>query len=375
MDHLTQEQIERYRRGQLVQAQSYREVDEHVATCNYCRERLLRPAEPDATPQTLSRLMDGPVGDYCHPSPDLLADYVRRPSEVAPLAAAHIRACERCQEDLAALRSYLSSQEEKRPSRRWFGRFGTARARLVFGGALALAVIAIVFVLYKNRPVAVLYDGGGRWTLDAWGHLTGPVALSPALEEAQTRALQESALEAPTAILAALRGRSQTLLHPVATVILSDRPTLEWKPPAAATPGTRYVCRIVAISKPGFRRPPSKPVSKPFWTLPAKKPPLPRGELYTWQVIAKTDGKSRELTGAIATLPKFKVLEQERVVALETAKRTYGRSHLTMLLLYTREGLLDEADRELAALQQANPGSRQIQALQARLNALRGATS
>jgi hypothetical protein len=381
MEHLTQEQIEGYRAGRLKTLQDYRSVEAHVATCAACRERLFQSAEVRATPQTLSRLLDGPFSLYRHPSQDVLVDAVRSPANVLPAVAAHIRACRQCQEDVADLRGYLRGLEAVRsasPEGFSWGRlselFRRFRSRFFFGGALAFATIFILFLLVKSRPVIVLADDGGQWTVDGWGRLKGPIDLPAALRAAYARALCDRQLTKP-AVLASLQGKSETLLAPSGMVVLSDRPTLTWRPPVEATAATEYVCTIVSLSDPTYKRPPSKPVKKPSWTLPVGKPPLPRGGIYTWRVVARTNGKATELTGPLAALPKFKVLEQARVTALEEAKRSYGRSHLTMALLYTQEGLLDEAGREFAALQQANPGSQVIEALQLRLSAMRNETS
>src|SRR5215467_1966737 len=111
MDHLTQEQIEQYRTGNLGTARAYQDADAHVATCNYCRGRLLQSSDGAATPQTLSRLLEGPAAPYDHPSPDVVVDYVHDRASVSPLAAAHIDACSRCREDAADLRGYLRGLE------------------------------------------------------------------------------------------------------------------------------------------------------------------------------------------------------------------------------------------------------------------------
>ena len=56
---------------------------------------------------------------------------------------------------------------------------------------------------------------------------------------------------------------------------------------------------------------------------------------------------------------------------LVRARRAYASSHLTLALLYMRAGLLDEAERELRALEKANPNSAISRRFLANLQAMR----
>ena len=90
------------------------------------------------------------------------------------------------------------------------------------------------------------------------------------------------------------------------------------------------------------------------WALPST---LARGRIYIWQVRATRDGRQMIAPSPAAGRAKFKVLEQSRVEQIAIAKRPGFGSHLVMGLLYAEAGLLNEAARELEALQKANPNS------------------
>ena len=69
---------------------------------------------------------------------------------------------------------------------------------------------------------------------------------------------------------------------------------------------------------------------------------------------------------------KFRILDRARAVELMQAQRTYVGSHLTLGLLYIREGLLDNAELEFRKLRKANPSSAIARRLLANVRAMRG---
>jgi hypothetical protein len=68
---------------------------------------------------------------------------------------------------------------------------------------------------------------------------------------------------------------------------------------------------------------------------------------------------------------KFRILDQDRASELTRASRVYASSHLTLALLYTQAGLIDEAEKEFRELQKANPDSAISRRLLANLQAMR----
>jgi hypothetical protein len=96
------------------------------------------------------------------------------------------------------------------------------------------------------------------------------------------------------------------------------------------------------------------------------------GRIYTWQVIA-LDRQGHEI-GRVPERPdtaRFAVLAPARTVALAGVRKATNGSHLALGVAFTREGLLDDAEREFQALQAANPQSETTRRLLESLRALR----
>ena len=68
---------------------------------------------------------------------------------------------------------------------------------------------------------------------------------------------------------------------------------------------------------------------------------------------------------------KFQVVSAMDAAALETAEREHSKAHLLLGLLYARAGILDLAERELAANAAATPPSPQAGVLLEKIRALR----
>ena len=149
--------------------------------------------------------------------------------------------------------------------------------------------------------------------------------------------------------------------RPAGTIVRSDLPKLQWEStPNAVT----YQCTVTSPDDPKFKRTAPRPIKGAFWVM---KKPLPRGKIYTWQVVATLrNGKKVALSGS----PRFKVLELAKEQALEQAAKTYAGSHLTLGLLYAQDGDLDDAEQEFATLLRANPDSSLIKTFLDHLRAL-----
>jgi hypothetical protein len=98
----------------------------------------------------------------------------------------------------------------------------------------------------------------------------------------------------------------------------------------------------------------SEMLTTTHWTVTA---PLPRGGIYRWQVTAIKDGKAVRAPKPPATEAKFKVLESRKILELNKLEGLAAGSHLLLGVAYAREGLLEEAERELQSLVKDNPQS------------------
>jgi hypothetical protein len=161
------------------------------------------------------------------------------------------------------------------------------------------------------------------------------------------------------------QGGEFSVIEPVGSVLLTDRPTFRWSPMEDAE---GYVVEVYD----GKFNPvaTSAQLTDHSWTAPQS---FARGEVYAWQVKAIKDGEEITSPRPPAPQARFRVLDQTKANEISRARRVYRSSHLTLGLLYAEAGLLKEAELELRALRKANPDSdlarrllRQVQALRRR---------
>jgi hypothetical protein len=225
-----------------------------------------------------------------------------------------------------------------------------------------------------SAAVARINDGGGRLTLDREGVLSGADALPPAyrklLKEALTnprieRSPQLKGLARPGSSLmgSETQGGEFSVLDPVGSVLMSDRPTFRWSAFAGAS------AYVVEVYDDRFNLLASSPqLTARSWSSPHT---LPRGRVYSWQVKAVKDGQEIKSPRPPAPQAKFRVLDRAKADELARARRAYPSSHLTLGLLYAEVGLLKESEQELRLLQKANPDSELARALLRQVQALR----
>src|SRR5262249_35281012 len=142
------------------------------------------------------------------------------------------------------------------------------------------------------------------------------------------------------------RGARFSVVAPVGIVMLSDRPTFRWSPLEGAT---GYV---VEVYDDKLRQIIASPqLADTSWTALKS---LKRGGIYFWQVTAIKGGEEIISPRPPAPLADFRILDESLANELVQARRAYASSNLTMALVYTQAGLLDEAEQEFRALRRAN---------------------
>lgn len=223
--------------------------------------------------------------------------------------------------------------------------------------------------------IAQLNDGAGHVVLDGDGKLSGVDHLPPVYQQMIKIALTTQRLE-KTPLLAGLgrpdsllmrggdnQGNKFSVINPVGIVILSDRPTFHWSPLEGAT---GYIVEVYDDKlKPIIS---SSQLTDTSWTAQQS---LKRGGIYSWQVIAIKGGEEFSSPRPPATPAKFRILDESLANELVQARRAYASSPLTLALVYTQAGLLDEAEQEFRALRRANPNSAITRRLLANLKAMR----
>jgi hypothetical protein len=223
--------------------------------------------------------------------------------------------------------------------------------------------------------VAQLNDGGGQVTLDREGKLEGVGNLPPAYQQLIKDTLSRRRIE-KSPLLAGLNRPGSSLMgggdrqenqfaviEPAGIVTLADRPTFRW---ARLEGASSYVVEVYDGNFNLVMASPS--ISAASWTA---LQPLKRGGSYSWQVKAVKDGQEFISPRPPAPQAKFRVLDQAMANELAQARRDYASSRLALGLLYARAGLLEDAERELRALQKDNPNSTQVRQLLLSLQAMR----
>lgn len=214
--------------------------------------------------------------------------------------------------------------------------------------------------LSPGQAALILRDGGQQVTLNHRGEFQGLDRLPPRLRQSLRAALLRREVSKPAVIEELYGGpitllgdpvvnNPLTLMSPVGTVVLSNRPTFRWSSLNGAEGYT------VEVYDPALKRVAvSSTITATQWTV---EEPLRRGVVYRWQVIALKDGDTIRAPKPPAPEAKFKVLEEQKAVALNGIDKLSPDSHLTRGVLYALEGLADDAERELQALVNDNPNS------------------
>ena len=210
-----------------------------------------------------------------------------------------------------------------------------------------------------------LNDAQGTVMLNAQGALTGLESVEPRDERLIREALTTGRARTPT-MLPRLIGKPRTtmgppqdesfaLLSPVATFVLTNRPTMRWEPLSGAS---GYVVTILDSSLSEVETSPQ--LTETEWKV--SRPLRPSG-VYMWQVRALKNGVEIRSPAPKRGEAKFKVLERSKALEVERMRQTYANSHLALGVIYAEAGLLEEANREFEALARANPDSRVVKSL------------
>ena len=423
MEHLTPKQIGEYSQSRLSAAELLAASD-HLAECGLCRGSLETSTNGDAAFFAVHADTFAEEAT-AHLTLDQTADYVDRhlSGEALQMVQDHLGNCEPCALAVADLRDFRNEiapsldreygpaatpVKDGRPQGRSLWKWFLLPVPAFSAAALVLLLFGVIGYLVWRAPerqeelavvpspspipspsvqptvapptqvtyVAQLTDGSGVVSLDQEGRLSGADNLPPAYQTLVKKALSSQRVERSSELEGLARPQSSlmgsdsqgnefSILEPVGSVLITNRPAFRWSKMEGAT---GYV---VEVYDPQF----NLVATSPPQTGNAWSTTLPRGNIYSWQVKAIKDGQEITSPRPPAPQAKFRVLDQAKANEIANAKRAYGTSHLTLGLLYADAGLLREAEQEFRLLRRANPNSevarnllRQVQALRARSN-------
>lgn len=418
MEHLTPKQIGDYSQSRLSAAELLAASD-HLAECELCRRSLEAATKGDAAffavhAETFAE------ETTAHLTPEQTSDYVDKhlSGEALQMIQDHLGNCEPCALAVADLRDFRNEiapsldreyrpavvpVQAHRPQGRSFWKLLQVSPVPVLGAAaVVLLLFGVIGYLVWRTPerreeiavvpspspipspsvqptvappqvtyVAQLTDGSGVVSLDQEGNLSGADNLPTAYQSLVKKALSSQRVERSTQLEGLARPQSSlmgsdsqghefSILEPIGSVLMSNRPAFRWSKMEGAT---GYV---VEVYDPQF----NLVATSPQQTGNSWSTALPRGNVYSWQVKAIKEGQEITSPRPPAPQAKFRVLDQNKANEIANAKRAYGTSHLTLGLLYADAGLLREAEQEFRVLRRANPNSevarnllRQVQAL------------
>jgi hypothetical protein len=334
--HLTEEQFARFQ-DRTLEAPDLMAVDEHLAACGECRQRLER--EQHAIEQIAAL--------HARISHHLTYEQVVACADGAE--DRHLAECAACRDEVADLRKFRSElrsaprtmvEMPARKSGRRIPAWAAIAAGLLLAGGLTFSL------LHREPSVA---------ELPKVARVAPPAepALAPEQQAAVQLALTSHALERAPVLnrLISKRGvllgapgkqRAFAIDSPMGTVVLNDRPVFRWE---AVTGATTYV---VAVFDERFQKVAESPaLTTAEWT---PEQPLARGQLFNWQVTAHVGG--RKLRSPVPPAPeaRFQVAAAEDALRVETARRDHPGNHLLLAVLLARDGALDDAAHELDAL-------------------------
>ena len=383
-DHLSPDALRRYRTGDLPPAELLA-LDAHLEACAECRARSL--ADAASAGALRAALTSSNAG---HPDYDTIEAYVDGllAADEREAVESHVGGCAACSEDIGDLRRVRVELAVATDSAA-----GVATARSpwewlswarVAGGLSALGAAAAIAWIMTPAPGPApgsgpqiadgtgapprhdLRDGALRLVVDAEGRLGGLPAGVPDEIRAEAERALAGALS-PSTALNGLRGAAGALmggtpdtaafgpLSPVGTVVESDRPGFRWSamPGASGYRVAVFDARFDEVAR-------GDDVTGTEWT-PAR--PLPRGATLSWQITATTARGAVQAPVPPAPEARFRVADATTAARLDEARRAARGSHLLLAIAYSRAGIVDAMNAELAALARDNPGSPSVAAL------------
>lgn len=399
IEHPTKQELDEYRRRVLMPG-VFLSVHRHVSACPHCSAQCDSPEDLARDLEDLNNgLLHAPDDTPFHLSAAEVMAYARGTLDQIDLeiAESHLSICETC---LTEVQRHTKEVEKSTTlSPRWWmiNRWQPWRVAAVVCAGIVLVVFTVW--LLRSKPVprseeivgpvnqsspqssptaeappsgspeviseaqfaVVLNDGNQKVTLDEQGTLAGLERLPSAVQQKVQTALQTGKLKQSSA-LAQLNSQPSKLLSnsgnglpfrligPLGHVVRSEQPTFRWRELAGAR---SYVVTVTDADLNEVAT--SPPLNTTEWRI---SKPLKEGGLYSWQVTALKDGV--RITSPVLPAPqaKFKVLDRATSEILKQAQNTYPDSHLTLGVLYTDAGLLDEAEQELRVLVRNNPQAR-----------------
>jgi len=342
-DHLTDEQFAQYHSRTLAPVELL-EIDEHIALCAACRDRLYREGQAGTQLRRLKADFAGHLG-Y-----DQIADCAN--GTFPPEVAQHLEECDMCRaevDDLTQFRAELKSAQRapiQMPARRipW---------RLAAAAAVLLATITVWYVRQTPAPppgVAAIPRAMAPAEPPLSVEQNGAVQLALSTHRLERAPILDRLISKREVLLGASpETKGFELEGPMGTAVIAGRPAFKWMPASGAT---RYV---VAVFDENFDKVVESPAVMGTEWQPDQ--PLTRGRIYNWQVTATVAGKTVHAPTPPSPEARFMVVDQATGDQIETARREHPGNHVLLAALYAKAGAVEDAGKELDQLAATDPST------------------
>lgn len=380
-NHLTPGELAAYDERRLPPSELLAASD-HLAECEHCRTKLLQLADPpvektnrDGSPTLSYEELTGWLNDELDPMTrrDVAATLARSAQARAELA------------DLTKFRNEMNAL----PPRDYAGESAPAEqsapvfARWVFPLAAAVLLSGAAIWWMTHREVATQYvtlrDDGRVLAFTEDGRSPALTGLPRPLDESVAETIRTGRINVDPQT-AGLAGQIGTLagadeqqnvfrvLAPIATAVADAKPRFRWTPAAGAS---GYRINILEETSGAVIVSERVSAESTEWA-PAE--PLPRGEVYQWEVQALRDEQ------VIANTPappqpeaRFRILGKAALAELQEATRASSGSQFAMGVANARAGLIDDALRNFRSVAAENPDSELLKQVIAQIEAQRAA--
>jgi anti-sigma factor RsiW len=395
-EHLTPDQVARYIQRRLSSAE-FLAFDEHLATCEPCRQAVSDPKWLQAAYAFLRQdVKNEEKLGLTHLAYEQMAAYVDNEIGDADreIVDSHVEQCCICGDELRDLQAFRaayyvtptateapdSAKTNDREEPFWWKLTHFWSFPRYLAGATAAAVLIVLAaglsrsnLLHRSAPTIVEQSPPSHSSSLPTLPSTEAPPVTASVHGGQSKGLAQK-LDMPSD-LATLIGQTGTLmgsasekasfalLSPVGTFVQTVRPTFRWQ---RLTGATEYKVRVFDTSLNELV------VSPPSTTTVWKsKLPLQRGKVYLWQVTAVKDSEQIVSPTPPAPQAKFKVIDQTRANELDNLKRTQPDAHFSLGKAYASTGVLEEAEQEFRLVPVSDSNYALAQKFLSELQALR----
>jgi hypothetical protein len=273
------------------------------------------------------------------------------------LADAHLAGCAACRDTLArdmdvnGMAASVRAELESEPRQ---GRFPMATFAIA-AAFFVVAAAAIWFSLHRAAQidVASLHDRETAKEVEMTGDIleAGHLPLPDYVKD----------LTPPRQVLAGTPagGPGLEIVSPVATGVMSGRPTFRWK----RLEGD-WVYQVRVFRPGSDLAAESGKISGAEWTCATE---LPSGITYQWQILAQRGSERVTFPQPPQAPPRFRVIDEATAARLGQLAENRGGVHLLLAIEYGKAGLIEDARRELQA---ELKGSRHAEAVERLIRSL-----